>query len=50
MFAKIYECEECYVDLRSEDDPDGTGNLTSEGWLCDDCLNNLVDEGDNSPG
>jgi hypothetical protein len=45
-----YECEECGADMRSEYDESGTGNLTRNGWLCDECLMELDehDEGNES--
>lgn len=36
-----YHCEDCGADMRSEHDEDGTGNLTENGWICDDCLDRL---------
>lgn len=43
------ECEECGVDLRTESDPDGTGNFVEKfGWVCDDCQETIEEDENNA--
>ena len=43
--AKEWECEECGADMRTENDPDGTGNLRfGHGWVCDNCASEIDDD------
>ena len=42
-YYRKYECERCYADMRTKDDPDGTGNYSGGeyGWVCDQCLDEI---------